>query len=92
MLNLSPIAPTSRAIRVRRLYEGFSSEEKEIARKVYDMWYKSSPQIAAWSSPIAVRYISGYWEIFQKGDLVELAEEDLVEEIFDLRYIFGNWN
>lgn len=91
-MNLSPIAPSTRAIRVRETFETFSDEEKEIARKVYEGWSNASPQIAAWSSPIAVKYYGGNWEIFQKGDLVELVDDDLVEEVFDLRYIFGNWN
>jgi hypothetical protein len=91
-MNLSPIAPTARAIRVRRLYETFTNEEKTLAENVYQGWYKSTPQVAAWSSPIAVKYYGGKWEIFQKGDLVGLVDDDLVEEVFDLRYIFGNWN
>lgn len=92
-MNLSPIAPSTRAIRVRETFETFSDEEKTLAENVYQGWYKSTPQVAAWSSPIAVKYEGNKsWEIFQKGDLVNLNNEDEVEDVIDLRYIFGNWN
>lgn len=91
-MNLSPIAPSTRAIRVRETFETFSDEEKTLAENVYQGWHKSTPQVTAWSSPIAVKYDGGNWEIFQKGDLVTLNNEEEIEEVIDLRYIFGNWN